>query len=44
MDAAIKKLNIARDVSNIAPAKAAFGAVSVILTTISVGFPRLSWR
>ena len=42
LEAAIKSLDLARDVTNIAPAKAAFGSVSVLLTTIVVGLFLLS--
>ena len=38
LDAAIEALNLAKDASGIAPAKAVFGSVSVILATIRVGF------
>ena len=42
LDAVSKSLNLARDVSDIASAKAAFDSVSVLLTTIGVGFFPLS--
>ena len=42
LKAAIKSLDLARDVTNIAPTKAAFGSVSVLLTTIMVSFFLLS--
>ena len=42
LEAAIKSLDLARDVTNIAPAKVAFGSVSVLLTTIVVGLFLLS--
>ena len=42
MDAAIRTLNIAKEVSGFAPARAAFHSVTVILTTITVGFFPLS--
>ena len=38
LNAAIDAMNIAKDVLGMTPAKAAFGTVSVILTTIRVGF------
>jgi len=38
LNTAIQALNLAKDVSAIAPAKTVFGSVSVILSTISVGF------
>ena len=42
LQADIKSLDLARDVTNIAPTKAAFGSVSVLLTTIMVSFFLLS--
>ena len=39
LNVAIDAMNIAKDVMDIVPAKAAFGAVSVILTMIRVRFP-----
>jgi hypothetical protein len=36
LNAAIEALNLAKEVSSITPAKAVFGSVSVILTTIRV--------
>ena len=38
LNTAIDAMNIAKDVMDIAPAKAAFGIVSVILTMIRVSF------
>ena len=38
LNAAIETLNLAKEISSITPAKAVFGSVSVILTTIKVGF------
>ena len=45
LNAAIETLNLAKEISSITPAKAVFGSVSVILTTIKVCFlPRhLCW-
>ena len=42
MNAAIRTLNIAKEVSSVAPARAAFHSVTVILATITVGFFPLS--
>jgi len=39
LNAAIDAMNIAKDVIDIAPAKAVFGSVSVVLTMIRVGSP-----
>ena len=36
LNAAIETLNLAKEISSIAPAKAVFGSVSVILTVIRV--------
>jgi len=36
LNAAIDALNLTKDIASIAPAKAVFGTVSVILTTIRV--------
>ena len=36
LNAAIEALNLAKEISSITPAKAVFGSVSVILTTIKV--------
>jgi len=36
LNAAIDTLNLAKDIASIAPAKAVFGTVSIILTTIKV--------
>ena len=44
LNKAIETLNLARDASTIAPAKAVFGSVSVILSTIRVGFLLVSCR
>ena len=44
LDTAIQTLNLAKDTSTIAPAKAVFGSVSVILSTIRVGFLPVSCR
>ena len=38
LNAAIEALNLAKEISSIAPAKAAFGSVSVVLTMIRVSF------
>ena len=38
LNAAIEALNLAKELSSITPAKAVFGTVSVILTTIKVSF------
>ena len=38
LDATIEVLNLAKEVSSIAPAKAVFGSVSVILAMIRVSF------
>ena len=38
LNAAIEALNLAKEVSSIAPARAVFGSVSVILTMIRVIF------
>lgn len=40
LNAAIDAMGIAKDVMDIAPAKAVFGSVSVVLTMIRVGSPR----
>lgn len=39
LNTAIDAINIAKDVMDIAPAKAVFGSVSVVLTMIRVGYP-----
>ena len=39
LNVAIEALNLAKEVSGITPAKAVFGSVSVILTTIKVSLP-----
>ena len=39
LNAAIEVINLAKEVSSIAPAGAVFGSVSVILTTIKVSLP-----
>ena len=39
LNVAIEALNLAKEVSSITPAKAVFGSVSVILTTIKVSLP-----
>ena len=39
LDASIEVLNLAKEISSITPAKAVFGSVSVILTTIRVSSP-----
>jgi len=36
LNAAIETLNLAKELSSVTPAKAVFGSVSVILTTIKV--------
>jgi len=38
LNAAIEALNLAKELVSITPAKAVFGTVSVILTTIKVSF------
>ena len=38
LNAAIEALNLAKEISSITPAKAAFGSVSVVLAMIRVGF------
>ena len=38
LNVAIETFNLAKEISSITPAKAVFGSVSVILTTIKVGF------
>jgi len=38
LNTAIETLNLAKDASGIAPAKAVFGTVSIILATIRVSF------
>jgi len=45
LNAAIDAMNIAKDLLDMIPAKAAFGTVSVILIMIKVGFLpfRVSW-
>ena len=40
LNAAIDVVNVAKDVMGMTPAKAALGAVSVLLTLIRVGHPR----
>jgi len=40
LNVAIEVLNLVKEVSDITPAKAAFGSVSVLLTMIRVRFPR----
>jgi len=44
LDTAIRTLNLAKDASAIAPARTVFGSVSVILSTIRVGFLLISCR
>jgi len=44
LNTAIQTLNLAKDASAIAPAKTVFGSVSVILSTIRVGFLLVSCR
>ena len=39
LNAAIEALNLAKEISSIAPAKAVLGSVSVVLTMIRVRFP-----
>ena len=39
LNVAIEALNLAKEASSITPAKAVFGTVGVILTTIKVSFP-----
>ena len=39
LNASIEVLNLAKEISSITPAKAVFGSVSVILTTIRVSPP-----
>jgi len=41
LNVAIEAMNFAREVSNITPAKAVFGSVSILLTMIRVRFLRL---
>jgi len=38
LNSAIETLNLAKEISGVAPAKAAFGTVSTLLTTIRVRF------
>ena len=38
LNVAIDALNLAKEIASIAPAKAVFGTVSIILTTIKVSF------
>ena len=38
LDVAIEALNLAKEISSIAPAKAVFGSVSVVLAMIRVSF------
>ena len=38
LNVAIEAINLAKEISSIAPAKAVFGSVSVVLTMIRVGF------
>jgi len=38
LNATIEALNLAKEISSITPAKAVFGSVTVILTTIKVSF------
>ena len=38
LDAAIEALNLAKEVSSATPAKAVFGSVGILLTTIKVRF------
>jgi len=40
LNAAIEALNLAKEISGVTPAKAAFGSVSVLLTMIRVHFLR----
>jgi hypothetical protein len=39
LNMAIDVLNLAKELSSITPAKAVFGSVSILLTTIKVRFP-----
>ena len=41
LDAAIEVLNLAKEISSIAPAKAVFGTTSALLVMIKVCFPIL---
>ena len=41
LNAAIEVLDLAKELSSITPAKAAFGSVSVILTTVKVSLLRV---
>jgi len=43
LNVAIEILTLAKEVSSITPAKAAFGSVSALLTMIRVGFLAASW-
>jgi len=38
LNAAVEALNLAKELSSVAPAKAAFGSVGVLLVMIRVGF------
>jgi len=38
LNVAIEALNLAKELSSFTPAKAVFGSVSIIVTTIKVGF------
>ena len=44
LNVAIDTLNLAKDICSIAPAQAAFGAASALLTMIRVRGPILWWR
>ena len=39
LNVAIEALNLAKELSSHTPAKAVFGTVSIILTTVKVSFP-----
>ena len=43
LNAAVEAMNLAKEVSSITPAKAVFGAVSVILAMIRVSPPLFYW-
>lgn len=42
LDVAIEAMNLAKEGSGLMPAKAVFGNVSILLTTIKVDFPLFS--
>ena len=44
LNVAIDALNLAKEVSSITPAKAVFGSVSIILTTIKVSILLVLYR